>query len=60
MTHGNLTEAEIFEHAQLVDNIKWVAYSVVAYIIVAVGILGNIASLVVLTRPNLKVKIRNI
>ena len=42
------------EHTETVDNIKWVAYSVVAYVIVGVGILGNLASLVVLTRPNLK------
>lgn len=45
-----------FEHSALVETIKWVAYSVVAYVIVGVGILGNLASLVVLTRPNLKVK----
>ena len=42
------------EHVEAVDYIKWVAYSVVAYVIVGVGILGNLASLVVLTRPNLK------
>ena len=42
------------EHTETVDNIKWIAYSVVAYVIVGVGILGNLASLVVLTRPNLK------
>lgn len=47
---------EDFEHSALVETIKWVAYSVVAYVIVGVGILGNLASLVVLTRPNLKVK----
>ena len=47
-----------FEHSALVETIKWVAYSVVAYVIVGVGILGNLASLVVLTRPNLKVKSR--
>ena len=38
-----------------VQYIKFVAYSVVAYLIVAVGMLGNVLSLVVLTRPNLKV-----
>jgi len=42
------------EHVEAVEYIKWVAYSVVAYVIVGVGILGNLASLVVLTRPNLK------
>ena len=40
---------------ELVEQIKFVAYSVVAYVIVAVGMLGNVLSLVVLTRPNLKV-----
>jgi 7 transmembrane receptor (rhodopsin family) len=34
--------------------IKFVAYSVIANIVVAVGIVGNILNLVVLTRPNLK------
>jgi hypothetical protein len=34
--------------------IKFVAYSVIAYIIVGVGIVGNLLNLVVLTRPNLK------
>ena len=41
-----------------VEQMKFVAYSVVAYIIVAIGMLGNVLSLVVLTRPNLKVRIR--
>ena len=41
-----------------VEQIKFVAYSVVAYVIVAIGMLGNVLSLVVLTRPNLKVGIR--
>ena len=55
MTHYNISDEEAsFEHALAVENIKWIAYSVVAYIIVGVGILGNLASLVVLTRPNLK------
>ncbi len=36
--------------------IKFVAYSVIANIVVAVGIVGNILNLVVLTRPNLKAK----
>lgn len=38
----------------IVQSIKWVAYSLVAYLIVGVGIMGNLLSLVVLTRPNLK------
>ena len=41
-------------NALLVQHIKWVAYSLVAYLIVGVGIMGNLLSLVVLTRPNLK------
>ena len=36
---------------ELVEQIKFVAYSVVAYVIVAIGMLGNVLSLVVLTRP---------
>ena len=52
---SNMTEEEVsFEHAQAVDTIKWVAYSVVAYVVVGVGILGNLASLVVLTRLELE------
>ena len=43
---------------ETVEQIKFVAYSVVAYVIVAIGMLGNVLSLVVLTRPNLKVGIR--
>ena len=44
---------------ETVEQIKFVAYSVVAYVIVAIGMLGNVLSLVVLTRPNLKVRIIN-
>ena len=43
---------------ETVEQIKFVAYSVVAYVIVAIGMLGNVLSLVVLTRPNLKVRMR--
>ena len=42
----------------MVEQIKFVGYNVVAHIIVVVGILGNLLSLVVLTRP--KMKARNI
>ena len=42
--------------AETVVQIKFVAYGVIAYIIVGVGIIGNVLSLVVLTRPNLKVR----
>ena len=51
MTSG---EEEGGPNADTVQYIKFVAYSVVAYLIVAVGMLGNVLSLVVLTRPNLK------
>ena len=59
MMDNNLTLEDMgdFEQSELVETIKWVAYSIVAYVIVGVGILGNLASLVVLTRPNLKVGI---
>ena len=59
MMDNNLTLEDMgdIEQSQLVETIKWVAYSIVAYVIVGVGILGNLASLVVLTRPNLKVGI---
>ena len=40
--------------AATVLQIKFVAYSVVAYIIVGLGLVGNLLNLVVLTRPNLK------
>ena len=39
----------------MVAQIKFVAYSVIAYIIVGMGLLGNLLNLVILTRPNLKV-----
>ena len=32
-------------------------FSVVAYIIITIGVLGNVLSLIVLTRPNMKVRI---
>ena len=48
------SEGDDQPNALIVQNIKWVAYSVVAYLIVGVGIMGNLLSLVVLTRPNLK------
>ena len=41
--------------AETVVQIRFVAYGVIAYIIVGVGIVGNVLSLVILTRPNLKV-----
>ena len=41
----------------MVEQIKFVGYNVVAHIIVVVGILGNLLSLVVLTRPKMKARI---
>ena len=38
----------------LIDFIHWLAYSVLANIFVAIGIVGNILSIVVLSRPKLK------
>ena len=40
----------------VLEQIKFVS-GVVTFIIIAVGILGNVLSLVVLTRPNMKVRI---
>ena len=37
-----------------VARIKYVAYSVIALVIVALGIVGNLFNLMVLTRPHLK------
>ena len=54
------------ESSSVVDNetmeeIKFVHhnFSVLAHIIVTVGILGNVLSLIVLTRPKMKVRIHN-
>jgi len=49
-----MEEDETDPTASTVLQIKFVAYSVVAYIIVGVGLVGNLLNLVVLTRPNLK------
>ena len=42
---------------ETLDQIHFIAYNVVAFIIIAIGILGNVLSLIVLTRPNMKVRI---
>ena len=42
------------EQQALIDLIHWLAYSVLANIFVAIGIVGNILSIVVLSRPKLK------
>ena len=51
---NNSSNLESLENALAVGTIKWVAYSVVAYVVVGVGMVGNLLSLVVLPRPNLK------
>jgi hypothetical protein len=38
----------------MIDLIHWFAYCVLANIFVAIGIVGNILSIVVLSRPKLK------
>ena len=44
---------------ETIKQIKMVhdTFSLVAYIIITIGILGNVLSLLVLTRPNMKVRI---
>lgn len=37
-----------------IDSLKFIAYGVVSFVIIALGIIGNFINLVVLTRPNLK------
>lgn len=37
-----------------IDTLKFVAYGVVSFVIIGLGIIGNLINLVVLTRPNLK------
>ncbi|CAN7937395.1 unnamed protein product [Ixodes hexagonus] len=39
---------------QQIDTVKFIAYGVVSFVIIALGIVGNLINLVVLTRPNLK------
>ena len=42
------------EQQELIDSIHYFAYSILANIFVAIGIVGNILSIVVLSRPKLK------
>ena len=49
-----LVNSTVDPTAETVEQIKFVAYSMVAYMVVGVGMVGNLLSLVVLTRPNLK------
>lgn len=51
---GNDVEPDDGSIAQQLDNLRWVAYGIVAPIIIAVGVVGNVANLAVLSRPNLK------
>ena len=48
------TKVDDFDDFDTVATINFVAYNVVAFVIVGVGIVGNILNLVVLSRPKLK------
>ena len=48
--------SRIADHKAALDQINFIAYNWLALVICAIGILGNIVSLVVLTRPNMKVR----
>ena len=50
--------SRIADHKAALDQINFIAYNWLALVICAIGILGNIVSLVVLTRPNMKVSMR--
>ena len=49
-----MTEADLYMKEVIIPNIYHVAFNIVAMVIVAIGILGNVLNLVVLTRPKLK------
>uniref|UniRef100_T1J7B7 G-protein coupled receptors family 1 profile domain-containing protein n=1 Tax=Strigamia maritima TaxID=126957 RepID=T1J7B7_STRMM len=42
------------EFRRKLEHLEWVAYGVIAPMLIAIGIIGNLLNLVVLTRPNLK------
>ena len=48
--------SSVVDNSMVLEQIKFVS-GVVTFIIIAIGILGNVLSLVVLTRPNMKVRI---
>jgi hypothetical protein len=52
--HGQLDNDISDDDHEIVGSINYVAYVIVANIIVVVGIIGNILNLIVLTRPKLK------
>ena len=49
-----MTEEDLYMKEVIIPGIYHVAFNVVAMVIVAIGILGNVLNLVVLTRPKLK------
>ena len=53
----NMDDEAVADQEVALDQIHFVAYNVVALLICAIGIVGNVISLVVLTRPNMKVRI---
>ncbi|GAB6027059.1 hypothetical protein CHUAL_013786 [Chamberlinius hualienensis] len=50
----DLNVDELKNIEQDLKNLQWISYGVIAPIIIAVGVFGNIANLLVLSRPNLK------
>ena len=50
------SSSSVVDNSMVLEQIKFVS-GVVTFIIIAIGILGNVLSLVVLTRPNMKVRI---
>ena len=54
VSNATITEDANDDDFDTVATINFVAYNVVAFVIVGVGIVGNILNLVVLSRPKLK------
>lgn len=48
------TDPETVQLKMQIDTLKFIAYGVVSFVIIALGIIGNVINLMVLTRPNLK------
>ena len=50
------SSSSVVDNSMVLEQIKFVS-GVVTFVLIAIGILGNVLSLVVLTRPNMKVRI---